>query len=158
LLLPFSDVYKNLKSKNCSKSGADQIVLQHTTTRTRNSHYCFTTHVIQRGHNNGNRTIKTTANPLHLLSIYNIMRTGKLRFFTNGSGAREAGSDPWRPDLPRQLAVGAVAAGGGCVGSDWLGLMQTLWGVALFFVTPPLTALHYQKQLLCRVSKTLDKD
>jgi hypothetical protein len=111
-LFAFSDVYKNLKSENCSKSSADQIVLQHTSTRTRNSHFCFTTHVIQRGHNNGNRTIKTASNPLHPLSIYNTMRTRKLRFFTNGSSAREARSGP--------LAAGsASAAGSKCGGGRW---------------------------------------
>jgi hypothetical protein len=57
-----------------------------------------------------------------------------------GSGGRircsGAGSGPYRPDLPQQLAVSAVAAGGG----SWLGLVQVLWGGALFVAISPLMA------------------
>jgi hypothetical protein len=56
-----------------------------------------------------------------------------------GSGARGPDLDPVdRICLSScQLAVGAVAAGG----DSWLGLVQVLWGGALFFATSPLTAL-----------------
>jgi hypothetical protein len=51
-------------------------------------------------------------------------------------------SDPMPGSRIWTLSTGsASAAGSWCGGGSWLGLVQVLWGGALFFATSPLTAL-----------------